>query len=102
MYIRIQCGRQPASEEVVLNLVSGAYWCSDGELSATLVARAGGVVSQRGEGAALSTSSSLSLWVWRIMRAALTSWLLSSPPSVGSTGGSGGGLSAAVAGQDRR
>ena len=35
VYIRIQCRRQPTSEEVVLNLVSGACWCSDGELPAT-------------------------------------------------------------------
>ena len=58
MYIKIQCGRQPASEEVVLILVSGACWCSDGELPATLMARAGSVVSQRGGEATLNTSSS--------------------------------------------
>ena len=48
MYIRIQCGQQPTSEEVVLIMVSGACWCGDSELSVTLGTRAGSVVSQRG------------------------------------------------------
>ena len=63
IYIGIQCGHQPASEEVVIALVSGACWCGNGELPASLVAwvGAGGLVSQWGELAALSTSSSLSL-----------------------------------------
>ena len=105
--------------EAVLVLVSGAWWCGGvatvwwcGSVAtvwcgvACGCGRCGESAGEWREGgdAALSTSSSLSLWVWRIMWAALTSRLLSCLPSAGSAGGGGGGcgLCAAVAGQNRR
>ena len=106
-YIGIQCGTSLPVRRLSLSWLSGACRC----MAAVSCLRrlwgrvgAGGVVSQRGGwgDAALCTSSSHSLWVWRIMRAVLTSRWLSSPPSAGSAAAAGADLSVAVAGQDRR